>query len=155
MKFIPGHASVLHDSIAVDNPVHSKPPKFASTSMFLIFVLSPPPQVLEHSPCSHSAHSQSTKERMNRKRIIYLKHSETKCQQLYVLIVNLGTREHCKIRPMLKIQSNLFLHWLLVFFVFWLHFSLLLHMILSNLLIAIYPKCNQLYTTIINFRIET
>ena len=155
MKFIPGQASVLHDSTAVDNPLHSKPPKFASTSMFLIFVLSPPPQVLEHSPCSHSAHSQSTNERIDKKRIIYFKHSETKCQQLYVLIVNLGTREHCKIRPMLKILSNLFLHLLLVFFFFWLHFVLLLHRILSNLLSAIYPKCSQLFTTIIHFRIET
>ena len=74
MQFIPGHASVLHDSAAVDNPVHSKPPKFASTSMFLIFVLSPPPQVLEHSPCSHSAHSQSTNERIDRRRIMHSIH---------------------------------------------------------------------------------
>ena len=55
---------------------------------------------------------------------------------------------------MLKILSNLFLHLLLVFFFFWLHFVLLLHRILSNLLSAIYPKCNQLCMKIIHFRIE-
>ena len=57
---VPGHALALQLSTPVDKPIHSWQPNFASVFMSLIFVRSPPPHVFEHSPCSHSAHSQST-----------------------------------------------------------------------------------------------
>ena len=50
---------MLHISVSVGVPLHV-PPFLSLIFLSLKFVLSPPPQVLEHSPSTHSAHSQST-----------------------------------------------------------------------------------------------
>ena len=50
---------MLHNSVTVGVPLHV-PPFLSLIFLSLKFVLSPPPQVLEHSPSTHSAHSQST-----------------------------------------------------------------------------------------------
>ena len=58
---LPGHSSTLQVSTEVEDPEHSTPSWAASVFLSLMFVLSPPPHVFEHSPICHAYHSQSTK----------------------------------------------------------------------------------------------
>ena len=64
-SFLPGHALVLQFSTEIDFALHSFPPLAALISTSLVLVLSPPPQVFEHSPISHSAHLQWTRANTN------------------------------------------------------------------------------------------
>ena len=54
-----GHACVLHSSCIVASPRHT-PPFDSSVFFVLELVRKPPPQDVEHSPCSQAFHSQST-----------------------------------------------------------------------------------------------
>ena len=51
---------MLQLSVTVELPVHSAPPFSAATLGSLLFVRTPPPQDLSHSPIFQLSHSQST-----------------------------------------------------------------------------------------------
>ena len=48
---------MLHSSYSIGSP-EQVPPCSSTTNLLLVFVLIPVPQVFEHSPISHSSHSQ-------------------------------------------------------------------------------------------------
>ena len=51
---------MLQISVTLENPMHSFPPKDASTVGDRLLILVPPPQSSEHSPTCHSPQMQST-----------------------------------------------------------------------------------------------
>ena len=56
-RYLLGHSLSLHSRISVGCP-SQVPPFFSSTSFSLVFVLVPTPHSAEHSPKTHSSHSQ-------------------------------------------------------------------------------------------------
>ena len=59
-NFIPGHSCLLQLSVTSEGPEQFSPPKAAMISGDRVFVCTPPPHVLEHSPAFQLPHSQST-----------------------------------------------------------------------------------------------
>ena len=57
---VPGQKFVLQDSVKLNEPLQV-PPCASTTFLCLVFILSPPPQLLLHSPGNHELQTQSTK----------------------------------------------------------------------------------------------